>query len=55
MLRNEHGRSFLNDAVHGGGGTAGIKPHDIKKAGLWITINRLSLCHAIISAEALIP
>ena len=26
MFRNEHGRSFLNDAVRGGRGTAGIKP-----------------------------
>ena len=26
MFRNEHGRSFLNDAVRGDRGTAGIKP-----------------------------
>ena len=30
MFRNEHGRSFLNDAVRGGRGTAGIKPTRIK-------------------------
>ncbi|EEV19485.1 hypothetical protein TREVI0001_2413 [Treponema vincentii ATCC 35580] len=26
MFRNEHGRLFLNDAIRGGRGTAGIKP-----------------------------
>ena len=25
MFRNEHGRSFLNDAVRGGRGTTGMK------------------------------
>ena len=28
MFRNEHERSFLNDAIRGGRGTTGIKPHE---------------------------
>ncbi len=35
MFKNEHGRSFLNDAIRGGRNTAGIKPSArIKEAGI---------------------